>query len=91
MYCDKCGTEINFVPEFEPEVQNQIDETLLGLADELNKEERIKRERKEKNSLNAYHSDICTWIFHTDNGSKHNNTDNVIYYRSAHYGSSYLS
>ncbi len=48
MYCDKCGTEINFVPEFEPEVQNQIDETLLGLADELNKEERIKRERKEK-------------------------------------------
>lgn len=49
MYCDKCGTEINIVPEFDPQVQNEIDATLLGVADELNKEERLKRERKEKN------------------------------------------
>jgi uncharacterized Zn finger protein (UPF0148 family) len=48
MYCDNCGTEINFVPEFEPEVENEINETLSGVADELNKEERLKQEKKEK-------------------------------------------
>ncbi len=40
MYCDSCGTEINFVPDFDPEVENEINATLSGMADELNKEER---------------------------------------------------
>lgn len=48
MYCDNCGTEINFVPEFEPEVENEINETLSGVADELNKEERLKQEKRDK-------------------------------------------
>ncbi len=48
MYCDTCGKEINFVPDFDPEVENQINATLSGVADELNKEERLKKERKEK-------------------------------------------
>ncbi|MBR1669258.1 MAG: chitobiase/beta-hexosaminidase C-terminal domain-containing protein [Butyrivibrio sp.] len=48
MYCDSCGTEINFVPDFEPEVENEIDATLLGMADELNREEKRRRERREK-------------------------------------------
>ena len=48
MYCDSCGTEINFVPDFEPEVENEINATLSGVAEELNKEERLKRENKEK-------------------------------------------
>lgn len=36
MYCDNCGTEINFVPDFEPEVENEIDATLHEVADQLN-------------------------------------------------------
>jgi tetratricopeptide (TPR) repeat protein len=48
MYCDNCGMEINFVPDFEPEVENQINATLSEVADELNKEERLKREKREK-------------------------------------------
>ena len=48
MYCDKCGLEINFVPDFEPEVENEINATLSGMADELNKEDRKKEERKKK-------------------------------------------
>ncbi len=39
MYCDDCGTEINFVPNFEPEIENEINATLSGVADELNKRE----------------------------------------------------
>lgn len=48
MYCDNCGTEINFVPDFEPEVENEINATLSGVADELNKDDRIKEEKIEK-------------------------------------------
>ena len=48
MYCDSCGTEINFVPEFEPEVESQITATLSEVADELNKEERLKQQKIEK-------------------------------------------
>ena len=48
MYCDNCGKEIMFVPDFDPEVENQINATLSGVADELNKEERLKKERREK-------------------------------------------
>ena len=48
MYCDNCGNEINFVPDFEPEVENQINATLSGVADELNKEDRLKEERRKK-------------------------------------------
>ena len=55
MYCDNCGTEINIVPDFEPEVENEINATLSGVADELNKDERLKEERrlKRKAVLNA--------------------------------------
>ncbi len=48
MYCDSCGTEINFVPDFEPEVENQINATLSEMADELNKEERLRQEKIER-------------------------------------------
>ena len=48
MYCDNCGTEINIVPDFEPEVENEINATLSGVADELNKEEKVKEEKRRK-------------------------------------------
>lgn len=48
MYCDDCGTEINFVPDFEPEVENKIKESLTGLANELTKDEKKWLERKKK-------------------------------------------
>lgn len=48
MYCDHCGLEINFVPEFDPAVENEINATLSGMADELNKEDREKEEKRKK-------------------------------------------
>ena len=48
MYCDNCGTEINFVPDFEPEVENEINATLSGVADELNKDEKAKEEKRRR-------------------------------------------
>ena len=53
MYCDECGTEINFVPDFEPEVENEINESLSGLVDALTKDEKrwLERRRKFKHFL----------------------------------------
>ena len=52
MFCDNCGTEINIVPDFEPEVENEIDATLSGVADELNKDDQAsgKGDRRKGNS-----------------------------------------
>lgn len=35
LYCENCGTEIQIVPDFEPEIENSISETLTTLAEEL--------------------------------------------------------
>lgn len=45
LYCEKCGMEIRIVPDFEPEIENSITETLSTVAEEI-------EDRKEKsNSL----------------------------------------
>lgn len=33
LYCGYCGKEVTMVPEFEPEIESQIDEHLSGIAD----------------------------------------------------------
>ncbi|MBR0163700.1 MAG: chitobiase/beta-hexosaminidase C-terminal domain-containing protein [Lachnospiraceae bacterium] len=39
MYCDVCGREFHMVPEFEPEIENQIDKTLSRLARKIGTED----------------------------------------------------
>ncbi len=39
LYCDNCGEEIRIVPDFEPEIEQEINETLSTLFVELAKEE----------------------------------------------------
>lgn len=35
LYCEKCGMEIQMVPDFEPEIENSITETLSTVAEEI--------------------------------------------------------
>ncbi len=35
LYCEKCGNEIQIVPDFEPELENSITETLSTVAEEI--------------------------------------------------------
>ncbi|MDD6491979.1 MAG: chitobiase/beta-hexosaminidase C-terminal domain-containing protein [Firmicutes bacterium] len=35
LYCDQCGMEIQIVPDFEPEIENSITETLSNVAEEI--------------------------------------------------------
>ncbi len=41
LYCDSCGEEIRIVPDFEPEIEQEMNETLSTLFVELAKEEVI--------------------------------------------------
>ncbi len=35
LYCESCGYEIRIVPDFEPEIENHIQETMTGVAHEF--------------------------------------------------------
>ncbi len=35
LYCDRCGKEIQIVPDFEPEIENSIIETLSTVAEQI--------------------------------------------------------
>ena len=39
LYCEKCGEEIRIVPDFEPEIENSIIETLSAVAEDVSPEE----------------------------------------------------
>ena len=39
MYCDNCGEEIRIVPDYEPEIEREINESLATLLVELADEE----------------------------------------------------
>ena len=39
LYCEKCGMEIQMVPDFEPEIENSITETLSTVAEEIEEKE----------------------------------------------------
>ena len=60
LYCGKCGTEISFVPEFEPEVENRISESLSGVANNLKDDIFKTRKLFEDSSSNRSHYDRRT-------------------------------
>ena len=43
LLCDKCGEEIQIVPDFEPEIENSITETLSRRMRRRLQMERVKR------------------------------------------------
>ena len=45
MYCDACGREVHMVPEFEPEIENEIHRSLRGVGKHISgkEEERIRK------------------------------------------------
>ena len=40
LLCEKCGSEIKIVPDFEIDVENSISETLSTIADDVSPEEK---------------------------------------------------
>ena len=48
LYCEKCGMEIRIVPDFEPEIENSITETLSNVAEEIEDKKDKKQEEPEE-------------------------------------------
>ena len=43
MYCDDCGTEINIVPDFEPEVENEISDYIMEVPSSVIGQKTLKK------------------------------------------------
>ncbi len=48
LYCEKCGGEIQIVPDFEPEIENSIIETLSTVAEEIELEQEVQKPESHK-------------------------------------------
>ena len=57
MYCGKCGTEIQMVPDFVPELEIKIESTLDAVADDLN-EEKVNIETADTIDLGVSFADV---------------------------------
>ncbi len=49
LYCDSCGMELQIVPDFEPEIENSITETLSTVAEEIEGSDSAKPQAEESN------------------------------------------
>lgn len=48
LLCEKCGAEINIVPDFEPEIENSISESLSIIVDDISPEETKEKVKSEE-------------------------------------------
>ena len=46
LYCETCGLEIRIVPDFEPEIENSITETLSTVGEEIQRKENEQQEQE---------------------------------------------
>ena len=58
LYCEKCGNEIQIVPDFEPELENSITETLSTVGEEI--EGRVDTEKPFTSPKSSGHSSKTT-------------------------------
>ena len=52
LYCEHCGEDIHIVPDFEPELESNLEQTISGIVEELD-EPSPEIENQEKNSENT--------------------------------------
>ena len=41
LYCEQCGEDIHIVPDFEPEVEFNIEQTIQGIAEDILEDESL--------------------------------------------------
>lgn len=60
LYCDSCGMEIQMVPDFEPEIENSITETLSTVAEEIEGSNQAQSQTKKINQQDEDTADNST-------------------------------
>lgn len=51
LYCEHCGEDIHIVPDFEPELEYNISQTINGIAQEIEEEEKEITRQQEQDAL----------------------------------------
>lgn len=68
LYCEKCGREIQMVPDFEPEIENSIRETLSSVGEEIEGEKGSARDAEAQSTKGSSERSqerkrlLVTWI-----------------------------
>ena len=61
LYCEKCGEDIHIIPDFEPEVERNLQTIISGIAEEVTLQQKeIDLERKQKKQ--RQHKIACTFL-----------------------------
>ena len=55
LYCEKCGEDIHIVPDFDPEIESSMHETLSGIVEEVREQvpDSVKDERERRRKAAA--------------------------------------
>lgn len=61
LYCDTCGAEYQIVPDFEPELENSIAQSMADISETLEEEER--KEKTRESRVRKYKSPSFSLIF----------------------------
>ncbi len=59
LYCEKCGHEIHIVPDFDPEVENNIEQSLSKITLDLKRD----RKKREKTEADTQDKGVPAWMF----------------------------
>lgn len=65
LYCEVCGYEIQIVPDFEPEIENSITETLTTLVEDITQEDSDLKEGQKKQRALKRRAAIPFWAAFT--------------------------
>ncbi len=54
LYCEKCGEEVQYVPDFEPEIENSILDVMNDVAEQISPEGRNDSPRRERDPIEEF-------------------------------------
>lgn len=62
LYCESCGYEIHIVPDFDPEIENNIQETMTGVVSELtSQDEGMQNDSGEDSEFDGGENEEVPW------------------------------
>lgn len=75
VYCPKCGEEIQYVPEFEPEIEQSIRKSMSGIAPEVNEYDKSNQSGKSVKKKSGFNETDLIYIFEDEDDEVNEYTD----------------
>ena len=64
LYCEQCGEDIHIVPDFEPEVEFNIEQTIQGIAEDILEDESLSETPQDMDMEEEEGLGYRRWVFH---------------------------